>query len=899
CYNPVNDASNPKKPTLTLNTANNRIECGVLGKTVSAVPAICDVDIVLTLPTNHAACTATNDNGGTLVAPNGSTISSTPIVQIAKAYAKFLRENFLHTRGAAVALVPYSAKISVPPDKSAWTVAIPPMNQLPAELYLKQALVYGTDGHFGGEIVSDPTDIQYDWGDEDLNTGFPIMFRKEGNLLSTENPNSDSLKFQRMNPNPCSVQSCNLLAGCCEANCPTSQANPYFITQLTDDVGSVIYNLRLIHPINDPENRSNFLFLAVQWAQMLLFETWTDHPAAAAVANQKFIHPARGSKKKAIIFVVNSPDRFDSRGPTYLGFSNDASEVDKIASDTLNFGTDFGDGIKQSSPNGLLTFTTTSGSVIRRNNYYECPNSTAVTGKLAFPNKYLVKLTIARGSDTTTVNVPTETTISAGAVEWVAVGSNKADDAYSSFGNWSGLCAIGDTIYTIDFSNGQLVYLNTAAATKTWTPIGSNTAANVYLGFWTGLHAIGNIIYAINFVFGQLAYLDTTATTKTWTTIGSNTAEDVYPGYWYGLWAIGGILYAIEKDFGQLVCLNTAAATKAWTVIGSNTTEDVCSGSWHGLCAIRGTLYAIEYDSGQLVYLNTAAATKTWAAIGSNRADDAYSGSWYDLCAIGNIIYAIEDTGQLVCLNTTAATKTWTTIGSNKADDVCSGSWRGLCAIGNIIYAIEYNSGQLVCLDTAPPDVTAVVDVPTTVKLPSSITIAGNTHSITGQTDIYVQPSQMSANEISFTMTNIQLKSAMITNQPYSVSGSTVTLTIPRTLDTTAANTALLARKGATSATYPHGWHRNATGDIITPTDAVKNVTADACTKLAAAVGSNTMVYVIKYKTTDTSLDSCVATGKIKTYSADSEEDLNEKLREIAADIKSFAGYSAPQMAEI
>ncbi|MDR1235886.1 MAG: hypothetical protein LBJ96_02670, partial [Holosporaceae bacterium] len=82
---------------------------------------------------------------------------------------------------------------------------------------------------------------------------------------------------------------------------------------------------------------------------------------------------------------------------------------------------------------------------------------------------------------------------------------------------------------------------------------------------------------------------------------------------------------------------------------------------------------------------------------------------------------------------------------------------------------------------------------------------------------------------------------------------------------------------------------------------AVAIVTADACTKLAAAVADaeeDTKVYVIKYGTTDDALDSC-ADDPDNIYTVDSEAELNEALHEIAADIKSFAGYSAPQMAEI
>ncbi|MDR2068143.1 MAG: hypothetical protein LBP41_04110, partial [Holosporaceae bacterium] len=70
----------------SLDATNNFIKCDCkkLGKIANAYPARCDVDIVLTIPTNHAACTSNNSNSGTLVAPNGT--SSAPIREIAESY---------------------------------------------------------------------------------------------------------------------------------------------------------------------------------------------------------------------------------------------------------------------------------------------------------------------------------------------------------------------------------------------------------------------------------------------------------------------------------------------------------------------------------------------------------------------------------------------------------------------------------------------------------------------------------------------------------------------------------------------------------------------------------------------------------------------------------------------
>jgi hypothetical protein len=87
--------------------------------------------------------------------------------------------------------------------------------------------------------------------------------------------------------------------------------------------------------------------------------------------------------------------------------------------------------------------------------------------------------------------------------------------------------------------------------------------------------------------------------------------------------------------------------------------------------------------------------------------------------------------------------------------------------------------------------------------------------------------------------------------------------------------------------------------DGNTPDAAVARVTADACAKLIEAAGSNTKVYVVKYgSNAPTTLNSCGPREKIIVYSADSESALDEKLREIAADIKSFALYENARVEE-
>ncbi|MDR3186968.1 MAG: hypothetical protein LBT63_00855, partial [Holosporaceae bacterium] len=380
----------------SLDTANNFIKCHCksLGKAAKAYPAKCDVDIILTIPTNHAACTSDNSNTGALIAPNGT--SSTPIVEIARSYAHFLRENFLHTIGVAVGVVPYSAKISVPPDRSDWTVNILPLSKAPSKPYIKQAVAYGTDGEEGGEIVN--SSVQYEWGEATI--GFPIMFRRgtrsagyrdvninEGILLSVDSPSSDANKFQRMNTNPCYLGHCNLLALACEKTCPTYMANPYFITELTDDVQKVIYDLGLLRPINDTKNKSNFLFLAVQWAHNLL-SSWTNHPASSALTGEKFTHTARASKKHAVIIIVNAPDHFEHGELTYLGFSNDNSEIPMYESDMIPFSEGITVGGK-----GIIRYSG-AGAYDSDSKSFEIAGADK-EGTLTFPEKGVIKLVVA------------------------------------------------------------------------------------------------------------------------------------------------------------------------------------------------------------------------------------------------------------------------------------------------------------------------------------------------------------------------------------------------------------------------------------------------------------------------------------------------------------------------
>jgi hypothetical protein len=79
----------------------------------------------------------------------------------------------------------------------------------------------------------------------------------------------------------------------------------------------------------------------------------------------------------------------------------------------------------------------------------------------------------------------------------------------------------------------------------------------------------------------------------------------------------------------------------------------------------------------------------------------------------------------------------------------------------------------------------------------------------------------------------------------------------------------------------------------------VAAITVDACKKLKSDIGANGRVYVIKYRTTAITADSC-ASGTSAPYvqTADSEAKLKEALSKIAADIKKFSDYKESYVKE-
>jgi hypothetical protein len=104
-------------------------------------------------------------------------------------------------------------------------------------------------------------------------------------------------------------------------------------------------------------------------------------------------------------------------------------------------------------------------------------------------------------------------------------------------------------------------------------------------------------------------------------------------------------------------------------------------------------------------------------------------------------------------------------------------------------------------------------------------------------------------------------------------------------------NTALSNNKGSENELYQRTNGELNSNLIDTPKEAIDRVMADSCAKLKTDY-PNARVYVIKYGTSDSSLDNCGPNVTSYSVSANNESALNNTLNAIAEDIKSSCGYT-------
>ncbi|MBR2137011.1 MAG: hypothetical protein IJ852_03505 [Alphaproteobacteria bacterium] len=443
--------------TYTTRVASNYVKIEVYGdkikattdnQTACATPAQCNVDIVLAVPVNGAACNANNrdaasDTAGTPYYYNvtnytiPSDAKSTPIYQMGQALKNFVKDNWYHTRGVYMSLIPYSGKLSIPLERATtWTVAFPKfVNTATSVQKIIGACLYGTSGvkdaaltqvyktsASGSGLTLPTTDTPYYWGS--VLTGCPIMFRAgtattDGNygsnqyfsglLLNTTSPSSGaSYKYLRMNLNPCYGGYANMLSMRCERKCTHFLPNPYYIIEPTADLVKIYEMCNALFPIYDIYNVSNFVFLPLEWANNM-FQSWTNNPSVSTTAgtgdSAVLSRPSKttSGRKKAIILLVNKPDWFEPGELTYLGFDNDAAEIPMTESDKIDFSINYSDTSKKfldgsayngtiAGPKKILKYETTNNANISySNSYYQGSGR----GHLTFPHKGTIKLVVA------------------------------------------------------------------------------------------------------------------------------------------------------------------------------------------------------------------------------------------------------------------------------------------------------------------------------------------------------------------------------------------------------------------------------------------------------------------------------------------------------------------------
>lgn len=742
-----------------------------------AIPAECNVDIILSIPTNGAACNKDNHDSSSITVGSPTVVTSdtvginnsanlaarsdisnmrnTPIYQVAQAYRKFLHDNFKYTRGVNVGVIPYSGKLSIPPDKgTVWTEYIPKFistyffsDQNAYQAYIRGAFLYSTSGSKGGSLTSG----YGNWGEygaSAISGGYSIMCRGKttieetygknqiciGDLLSTTNP--ATYKFRRMNYNPCYLGHANFLSMKCDSDCTKYYHNPYFVTELISDVEKVYDLLNAIVPINDPKNVSNFVFLPITWANNL-FQSWSNDPKKDAIntvgsdiSGGQLSHQSKGTsgRKKALILLVNKPDYFEHGELTYLGFNNDFSEIPLIESDCIRFDIDYSDNSKYFADgtkyNGsiqgakkILKYETTSGTLTRNtaSGYYE--TSSAATGKLSFPQKYLLKLVVEPNSNR---NISWET------------------KNISNYGGWSNTYAFGKYFIVLDSS------IVSSSDLINWSICDNGVLRNISSSAWRGITYGKGKLVAANFGGKTASSIDG----NTWNLCSSNSADGAE-----------SIIYDSKHDHYIIV---RAHDSSIWVSEDASTWQKISnikSNLRHTSICYNNGIYITPATSGQ-VYASTDLLT--WSRIDDGSLSNLGVSNVYDSTTDGNKCYVVCSRSNII---------------ASSEDGI---RWKSEGTARFTPYAITYihekkqllitGSGSTIQIGTHGKSVFQF----TNISSYSNVGVTSNIYEPTARQEFYIEPSQISDSKdangnyyIEFNMNNIRLISAEITNRPY------------------------------------------------------------------------------------------------------------------------------------
>lgn len=652
--------TNEDDQRVQLTVENDKIAVQIDKRTKGyAVPAECNVDIILACPTNSAANEILNSDGVSAIKdePTDDDIKRSQIYQIGQAFRTFAKQ-FYHIRGVTMGLIPYSGKISISPESSLKGWACVGKN-FAEEDYLNQgstfqpfltsSVLYNSNGVKDDDLK----DCNFTWGT--LLTGYPIRSRRD--VLSTDTPISDNFtqngsvtggtssqqdwnisqneqtsgesnlnKFFRQNSNPCYGGYASLLSMKCTKNCPEYLPNPYYIIEPTADIRKIYEMCGALYPFYDEHNSSNFIFAAVTWANNL-WQSWTNDPecdSADTALDTNEETPDGGhlsvpskmdiERAKALILVVNEPDHFESEELTYLGFNNDFSEIPMAESDYIAF-PDNDNNVAISGANGVIKF---SGN---------CNG-----GKLEFPKKHLVRV-IAKPQITWVMNKSsygsvykkensTKNTLYKGIVDeeqntFLSVNNTNKLVYSTDCENWHDVATTEtfDTKHTPVYSNGTWCILcqdeikYSIDGAKTWEEVGGGISF-LYIaagnGKFMGIAGDGTV------------YISTDA--KIWEKVNENApipSDVIYLCYGNGRWFCMTNKSVLEStDDGQ-----------NWKIIYTHDFSDTCSA-----CYSNGYLYFVTKNGDiNKIYNGIATNMKSTEATTISSNLTFHNGKFYSL----------------------------------------------------------------------------------------------------------------------------------------------------------------------------------------------------------------------------------------------------------------------------
>lgn len=317
--------------TVKIECENDKIKVSTDDDIAYATPAECNVDIILTVPTNSAALNINNYDKNTLIKGTSyvstsktptAEAQSTPICQIATEYRTFLK-NFFYTKGVNVGVIPYSDSVFLYNNQSKWLKA--------AGKFVPTYFINDNQrSMIMGATILDTNKLESK-GKRSIDVHSVI-----GDLLSKIDLSNYKIKKQELNPEQVSL----LLKRSKEID-NNYWMNPYFILEMTPDIKFIYGMLGVFYPYYDDRAISNSIHIPVTWANKL-FRNWgatgencAINTALDSITMGRLSTPSKttSDRKKALILIVNKPDWVEQEEVTYAVFNSDLSEISIASSD--------------------------------------------------------------------------------------------------------------------------------------------------------------------------------------------------------------------------------------------------------------------------------------------------------------------------------------------------------------------------------------------------------------------------------------------------------------------------------------------------------------------------------------------------------------------------------------